>query len=192
MWQDIAGGARTDSEHPGADLAPRLKHPGRAGSCQTVPMDTGWMGSHISVSPSTHQFGWAGSGARSALGHSGEGYHETRCWVPSEGNQNRGFHTQTPGNCSRGLYPGWEGHNGGLPSLVHTHTEVFLGAQPLSHCLHWPRYTGKQNQLEVVREKEGSVQPGSSKVGLLWSERVRPHRASQARPAFNGSKTAAL
>lgn len=70
-WGDGAGEARTDSEQPGAELAPNLEHSGWDGRCQAAPMDTGRVGRHLSVSPSTHQFGWAGSEAQSAPGHGG-------------------------------------------------------------------------------------------------------------------------
>lgn len=104
--QDGAGGARADSEQSGAELAPSLEHSVQSGSCQAVPMDTGWMGRHLTVSLSTHQFGRVGSGAGAAPGHGGEGCQETLCLVPSEGNECQDFHTQTPGSCSSGPLQG--------------------------------------------------------------------------------------
>lgn len=51
MQQDNTGGARTDTEQPGTELAPNLEQPGQGGNYEAVPTDTGGTSLCLQYSP---------------------------------------------------------------------------------------------------------------------------------------------
>lgn len=51
MQQDNTGGARTDTEQPGTELAPNLEQPSQGGNYEGVPTDMGGTSLCLQYSP---------------------------------------------------------------------------------------------------------------------------------------------